>query len=50
MIRAAKNNFTFRAYPAVEHNFFGFTDGKVDYDKSHWDEVARDFLTWMRAK
>ena len=50
MIRAGKTNFTFRAYPAVEHNFFGFTNGKIDYDKSHWDEVARDFLAWMRAK
>lgn len=50
MIRAGKTNFTFRAYPAVEHNFFGFTKGKVDYEKSHWDEVAHDFLTWMRAK
>lgn len=50
MLRAGKTNFTFRAYPAVEHNFFGFTNGKVDYEKSHWDEVARDFLAWMRAK
>jgi len=50
MIRAGKTNFTFRAYPAVEHNFFGFTNGKIDYEKSHWDEVARDFLAWMRTK
>lgn len=50
MIRAGKTNFIFRAYPAVEHNFFGFTDGKVDYEKSHWDEVAHDFLAWMQTK
>jgi len=49
MIRAGKRNFTFRAYPGVEHNFFGFTNGQLDYDKAHWDEVARDFLAWMRA-
>ena len=50
MIRAGKRNFTFRAYPTVEHNFFGFTEGKIDYDKSHWDEVARDFLAWMKTR
>jgi dienelactone hydrolase len=49
MIRAGKRAFTFRAYPGVEHNFFGFTNGQVDYDKAHWDDVARDFLAWMRA-
>jgi len=49
MIRAGKRNFTFCAYPGVEHNFFGFTNGQLDYDKAHWDEVARDFLAWMRA-
>ncbi len=49
MIRAGKTNFTFRAYPAVEHNFFSFTNGEIDYAKSHWDEVAHDFLAWMRA-
>jgi dienelactone hydrolase len=49
MIRAGKRNFTFRAYPGVEHNFFGFTNGQLDYDKAHWDEVAHDFLAWMRA-
>ena len=49
MIRAGKRNFTFRAYPGVEHNFFGFTNGQIDYEKAHWDEIARDFLAWMRA-
>jgi len=50
MIRAGKTNFTFRAYSAVEHNFFGFTNGQVDYDKGKWDEVAHDFLAWMQMK
>jgi dienelactone hydrolase len=49
MLRARKSNFTFRAYPGVEHNFFGFTNGQVDYEKDHWNEVARDFLAWMLA-
>jgi dienelactone hydrolase len=49
MIRAKKRNFTFLVYPGVEHNFFGFTNGQVDYDKSHWDQVAQDFLAWMQA-
>jgi len=35
MIRASKPNFSFRAYPGVEHNFFGFTNGKIDYEKAY---------------
>lgn len=48
-IRAGKTNFTFRAYTGLEHNFAGFTNGQVDYDKWHWDRVARDFFAWMKA-
>lgn len=47
MVRAGKTNLTFRAYPELEHNFMGFTDGKVDQKKWNWDRVARDFFTWM---
>jgi len=49
MIRAGKTNLTFHAYPELEHNFFGFTNGKVDQEKWNWDRVARDFFTWMKA-
>lgn len=49
IIRAGKTNFTFRAYPGLEHNFAGFTNGQVDYDKWNWDRVARDFLAWMQT-
>jgi dienelactone hydrolase len=49
MIRAKKGNFAFHLYPGVEHNFFGFTNGQVDYDKGHWDQVAQDFLAWMKS-
>ncbi|MGI4833378.1 MAG: alpha/beta hydrolase family protein [Janthinobacterium lividum] len=49
MIRAGKTNFTFRAYPGLEHNFFGFTDGQVDHKKWNWDRVARDFFAWMKT-
>lgn len=48
-IRAQKANFTFHAYPEVEHNFFGFTNGKIDYEKGQWDRVAHDFLYWMKT-
>ena len=47
--RADKTNFTFRAYPGLEHNFFGFTDNKLDYDKFNWDRVAHDFFAWMKT-
>lgn len=49
MLRAGKQHFTFRAYPGLEHSFFGFTDGHVDYEKEHWDDVTHDFFTWIRA-
>ena len=50
MIRAGKTNLTFRAYPGLEHNFFGFTNGEVDQEKWNWDRVARDFFTWMKTQ
>ncbi len=49
-VRAGKTNLTFRAYPGLEHNFAGFTNGQVNYDKWHWDRVARDFFAWMQTK
>lgn len=49
-IRRHKTNLVFHAYLDVEHNFFGFTKGQLDYEKGQWDRVARDFLTWIRAK
>lgn len=50
IIRAGKTNLTFRAYPELEHNFMGFTNGIVDQKKWNWDRVARDFFIWMRTK
>jgi dienelactone hydrolase len=47
-IRRHKTNIAFHAYPGVEHNFFGFTNGQIDYEKGQWDRVARDFLSWMK--
>jgi dienelactone hydrolase len=49
-IRHRKMNFSFHAYLAVEHNFFGFTNGQLDYEKGQWDRVARDFFAWMQEK
>jgi dienelactone hydrolase len=48
-IRRRKTNLTFNAYLNVEHNFFGFTNGELDYEKGQWDRVARDFLAWMKS-
>lgn len=47
-LRRHKTNFSFHAYSDVEHNFFGFTNGQIDYKKGQWDGVARDFLLWMK--
>lgn len=50
MIRAGKTNLTFRAYPGLEHNFMGFTNGEIDQKKWNWDRVAHDFFAWMQAR
>lgn len=49
-IRHHKSNLSFHAYLEVEHNFFGFTNGQLNYEKGQWDRVARDFLAWMQAQ
>ncbi|RZL14473.1 MAG: hypothetical protein EOO62_05370 [Hymenobacter sp.] len=48
-IRRRKANVSPHAYLEVEHNFFGFTNGQLDYKKGQWDRVARDFLAWMKT-
>lgn len=47
-IRKGKTNFTFKPYIGVEHNYFGFDkEGKIDYDKFGWDQVANDWNNWL---
>lgn len=47
MIRQKKNNFTFKAYIGLEHNFFPLTEtGQIDYDKFNWDKVANEWWKW----
>ena len=38
-----------QAHFILEHNFAGFTNGQVDYEKWHCDRVARDFFAWMNT-
>lgn len=45
-IRLHKTNLTFRAYVGREHNFFGFKNGKVNFDDFYWDRVGQEFLLW----
>jgi dienelactone hydrolase len=45
-IRQHRTNFTFREYPGREHNFFGFKEGRINYDDFYWDQVGEDFLRW----
>ena len=50
MIRQKKKNFTFKAFIGLEHNFFGFKkDGQLDPDAFHWDDVAAEWLRWLRV-
>jgi pimeloyl-ACP methyl ester carboxylesterase len=49
MIRQHKNNFTFRPYINTEHNFFPVdANNKPDTRYFNWDNVANDWLTWLR--
>ncbi|WP_324676899.1 alpha/beta hydrolase [Hymenobacter sp. GOD-10R] len=48
MIRAQKTNITFRAYPGLEHNFFGFKNDAINYDNFNWDRVAQEFFAWIK--
>jgi dienelactone hydrolase len=50
-IRQGKNNFTFQPYVGTEHNFFPLTnDNKPNYDIFNWDNVANDWLKWLKVK
>lgn len=51
MLRQKKNNFTFKAYIGLEHNFFPITTtGQPNYDIFNWDKVANDWLRWLNTK
>lgn len=48
-IRDHRQNFTFQPYVKRNHNYFGITpEGKTNYEDFGWDEVAMDWLKWLR--
>jgi pimeloyl-ACP methyl ester carboxylesterase len=48
-IQEGKNNFTFKRYLGLEHNFFEVNErGRANYEKSHWSEVMDTFLKWIK--
>jgi len=48
MIRDKKNNFTFKDYPGLEHNYFK-VDAKGDGipDNIGWNNTAKDWKAWL---
>jgi dienelactone hydrolase len=51
LIRQRKNNFTFKSYIGLEHNFFPLTEtGQPDYDKFNWDNIANEWWKWTNKK
>jgi esterase/lipase len=49
MIRQKRNNFTFKAYVGLDHNYFGFKpNGEINYDDFNWDKVALDWYNWLK--
>lgn len=50
MIRMKKANFTFRAYPELNHDFFRVKpNGEIDFDTFFWDKVANDWDRWLQS-
>ena len=48
-MRKKKNNFTFKAYVGLDHNFFPLTaNGQPDYDKFGWDKVVNEWWKWTK--
>lgn len=48
MMRSKKNNFTFKAYIGLEHNFFPLDkNGMPDYDIYNWDKIGEDIYQWL---
>jgi dienelactone hydrolase len=49
MIRQKRNNFTFKTYVGLDHNYFGFKqNGEINYDDFNWDKVALDWYNWLK--
>lgn len=47
-IRLGRNNFTFKDYIGLEHNFFPIkTNGEIDYEVYNWNQVATDWNNWL---
>jgi hypothetical protein len=51
IIRSQKNNFTFKTYVGLDHNYFGIKEtGETDFEKFNWDHVANEWLNWLNTK
>ncbi|MES2274904.1 MAG: hypothetical protein V4592_02700 [Bacteroidota bacterium] len=51
MTRKHKNNFIFKCYAGLDHNYFPLKpDGLVNYDVFNWDKVALDWQAWLNGK
>lgn len=47
-ITAQKQNFTFKSYQGLEHNFFSLNeDGNVNEEIYNWDKIASDWMKWL---
>lgn len=49
--RAGKKNLSVKPFLGLEHNFFEVkTNGRPNYQKYHWDKVARYVSEWLKEK
>ncbi len=47
-IEKQKTNLYLKRHLGLEHNFFEVENGKVNYEKSHWNEVMEGFTNWIK--
>ncbi|MBA9075144.1 hypothetical protein GGR22_003321 [Flavobacterium gossypii] len=49
-IREKKDNYTFKSYLNLEHNYFPINnDGTVNQEIYNWDTIAADWLKWLHT-
>lgn len=49
-IQQNKRNFIFKSYFNCDHNFFPLVNGQPNHSVENWDNVAKDWVDWLKIK
>jgi pimeloyl-ACP methyl ester carboxylesterase len=47
VIKSNQSNIEFMRYLGLEHNYFPYQNGEIDYSNFGWNKVAEDWLRWI---